>query len=148
MMPFTQLLRVRYAECDAQEVVFNARYVEYVDVAFTEFTRVIWGGYDKLIESGIDSQVVSMKVDWKSSAKFDDVIAIQVECDHIGNTSYAMTFSMHNHTTGQAIAEARGVYVMVSAKEHAKCTIPDDLRDSLKAGAPGVVVNHAGSLRT
>jgi len=29
---FCYLLRVRYAECDAQKVVFNAKYVEYIDM--------------------------------------------------------------------------------------------------------------------
>jgi len=33
MKPFTLYLRVRYGECDAQKVVFNARYADYVDVA-------------------------------------------------------------------------------------------------------------------
>ena len=32
---FTLLLRVRYGECDAQEVVFNARYADYIDIAMT-----------------------------------------------------------------------------------------------------------------
>ena len=31
------LIRVRYGECDAQGVLFNARYMDLVDVAFTEF---------------------------------------------------------------------------------------------------------------
>ena len=37
--PFELLLRVRYSECDAQEVVFNARYADYADLAATEFTN-------------------------------------------------------------------------------------------------------------
>ena len=31
-LPFRYYLRVRYIECDAQKVVFNSRYSEYVDV--------------------------------------------------------------------------------------------------------------------
>ena len=46
--PFTYLFRVRYAECDPQGVVFNGRYVEYTDVAFTEFVRTALGGYQEL----------------------------------------------------------------------------------------------------
>ena len=41
--PFTLLLRVRYGECDAQQVVFNARYGFYIDVAATEFYRALFG---------------------------------------------------------------------------------------------------------
>src|SRR3954453_17477815 len=38
---FRYYLRVRYVECDAQKVVFNSRYAEYVDVAINEFLRAI-----------------------------------------------------------------------------------------------------------
>ena len=119
-------------------------WVEYVDGAFTEFTRAIWGGYDKMIERGVDSQVVNITVDWVSSATFDDVLAIAVECDHIGNTSYAVTFDMRIKDTDQKVAKARAVYVMVSAKEHQKCAIPDDLKLALREGAPGVIADQAG----
>ena len=70
---FTFLLRVRYSECDAQKVVFNARYAEYVDIAATEFMRAIWGGYDHLLERGIDFQVVNLNINWLASAHFDEV---------------------------------------------------------------------------
>lgn len=36
---FVHRLRVRYGECDAQKVVFNARYGDYMDVAVLEFMR-------------------------------------------------------------------------------------------------------------
>lgn len=38
-MAFRYYLRVRYDECDAQKVVFNARYGAYVDLAVGEFYR-------------------------------------------------------------------------------------------------------------
>ena len=40
-LPFRYYLRVRYIECDAQKVVFNSRYSEYVDVSINEFLRAI-----------------------------------------------------------------------------------------------------------
>ncbi|MGH9635377.1 MAG: acyl-CoA thioesterase, partial [Candidatus Angelobacter sp.] len=47
---FRYYLRVRYGECDAQKVVFNARYAEYVDLATTEFLRAL--GYGEQLFSG------------------------------------------------------------------------------------------------
>ena len=45
--PFRFRFRVRYNECDAQLVVFNARYADYVDLAMTEFMRALFQtGYD------------------------------------------------------------------------------------------------------
>jgi acyl-CoA thioester hydrolase len=138
---------VRYGECDAQQVVFNARYVDYVDVAFTEFTRVIWGGYASIIERGVDSQVVNITVDWSSSAVFDDVISIEVECERLGNTSFSVAFSLKNYDSGQRVAEAKVVYVMVDTDNFRKCTIPEDLRKALLAGAPDIVIDQAGLTR-
>jgi len=34
--PFRFIFRVRYAECDPQQIVFNARWGDYVDIAATE----------------------------------------------------------------------------------------------------------------
>ena len=31
--PFRYYMRVRFQECDAQHVVFNARYGDYIDIA-------------------------------------------------------------------------------------------------------------------
>ena len=42
--PFRYYLRVRYQDCDAQHVVFNARYGDYIDLACFEFLRAVGDG--------------------------------------------------------------------------------------------------------
>ena len=142
--PFTHLLRVRYAECDAQNVVFNAKYGEYVDVAATEFTRAVWGDYNEVLASGFDNQVVNLTTDWQSPARFDEVLAIQVAVDRIGTTSYTLALSFSEHASGRQIARSSITYVMIAADGGAKIAIPGDLRAKLESGAEGVVSNHAG----
>lgn len=141
---FTHLLRVRYSECDAQKVVYNAKYAEYADIAATEYTRAIWGDYTELLKRGIDNQVVDFHISWQAPARFDDVLAIQVHTQRIGNTSYALQCDFLKHSTGDAIAQAEITYVMVSPEKHEKMSIPAGLRASLEKGAPGIVANHAG----
>ena len=75
--PFTLKIRVRYGECDAQQVVFNARYADYVDLAATEYYRALFGGYHALIASGYDTQVVRLDIHWRSPARFDEVLALE-----------------------------------------------------------------------
>lgn len=141
---FTLLLRVRFGECDSQKIVFNARYGDYVDIAATEFFRALFGGYDKLIEQGIDYQVVRLTTEWKSPAQFDDVIAITVETIKTGNTSFVMKFDFKDQDTGRDIAVAEQVCVMVTAGDHKKLPIPVELKEILERGAPGVVANYSG----
>ena len=142
--PFTLLLRVRYGECDAQHVVFNARYGDYADIAMNEFLRAVVGGYDKLLAAGLDTQVVRLETDFRSPARFDEVLAVTVETTSVGNTSFVLTMQMTQHGSDRLIATTAATYVMVTAKVHQKVRVPDDIRARLLAGAPGTVVNQAG----
>jgi acyl-CoA thioester hydrolase len=75
--PFRYYLRVRYGECDAQKVVFNARYGDYVDLASGEFFRAL--GYGEELASGeLDFQLVRQTFEWKAPARFDQVLEIAV----------------------------------------------------------------------
>ncbi|HSC71381.1 MAG TPA: acyl-CoA thioesterase, partial [Candidatus Methylomirabilis sp.] len=38
---FSFPIRVRYSEIDVQGIVYNSRYLEYVDVALTEYFRAM-----------------------------------------------------------------------------------------------------------
>lgn len=144
--PFTLLLRVRFCECDAQKVVFNSKYGEYADVAMTEFLRAAVGGYDKLLAAGIDTQVVRLTTDFKSPARFDDVLAISVHTSTIGNASFILAMEMKHHPSGRLVGTTTVTYVMVTASEHQKMRVPEDIRGLLMKGAPGTVVNQAGQV--
>jgi acyl-CoA thioester hydrolase len=141
---FCHLLRVRYSECDAQKVVFNGRYVDYIDIAVTEFMRVIWGNYNDILSKGIDSQVVKLSIHWKASAHFDEIIAITVKSIRIGSSSYTLQVDFFNHKTAVHIASAEIIYVMVSAGEHKKMEISKEMRKKLEEGSPGTRIDHAG----
>ena len=142
--PFEFRLRVRYGECDAQGVVFNARYADYVDVAATEYIRALFGNYESLLKRDLDTQVVSLGLQWKASAVYDDVLSVRIQPGRLGTTSFGLTFAFYRHADQLFVASADVVYVMVAVSKRSKATIPDDLRRSLTAGAPGQIVSHAG----
>lgn len=142
--PFTYLLRVRYSECDAQQVVFNARYADYVDLAQTEFYRAAGVSYPELIASGLDNQLVSLSLQWSSPARFDDVLAVAVEPLRLGNTSLTFGFTFTHYPSGRAIAKAEGVYVLVDTDHWQKTPLPDWLRQRFQEGAKGKQISHAG----
>lgn len=141
---FQYLLRVRYGECDAQLVVFNARYGDYVDIAATEYFRELFGGYQNLLNQGLDNQVVKSTTSWKSPARFDDVLAISVETTHVGNSSFTLGVEFKEFLTNRTIASSEITYVMVCTEKYQKTPIPQALRDKLNKGAPDVVIDHAG----
>jgi acyl-CoA thioester hydrolase len=143
---FCFYLRVRYHECDAQKVVFNARYGEYVDLAVTEFFRTLGYG-EALMQGDLDYQLVKQTIEWKRPARFDQVLELAVSAVRLGNTSFTLQveFCIVGSTTSIVVVET--VYVLVDHKTLEKRPLPDDLRAALERGAPGLVTDHAGYLK-
>ena len=145
-LAFRYRLRVRYAECDAQKVVFNARYGDYIDLAATEFLRALGYG-EALLDGRLDYQLVRQTVEWRAPAHFDDVLSISVDSPHQGNTSFTLAFTFRRAGEGEdaVLARAETVYVLVTPAL-VKKPLPADFRASLVRGAPGIVTCHAGWL--
>ncbi|HEU0196669.1 MAG TPA: acyl-CoA thioesterase [Nevskiaceae bacterium] len=134
--------RVRYGECDAQKVVFNARYADYVDLAQTEFLRAIGYDYATFMRRQLDFQVAKLVLEWQGSAYFDDVLEARVQASRVGNTSFTLDFHFVRTGDGASVCRAQGVYVLMTSEPLQKIPVPDDLRAALQCGAPDVVVDH------
>jgi len=142
---FRYYLRVRYGECDAQKIVFNSRYSDYADLAGLEFLRA--AGLGKAVTSGgLDYQVVKQTLDWKSSARFDQVLEISVRATHLGNTSFSLLAEMRVAGEQQMVATVETVYVLVAAHTLVKMPLPADFRTALERGANGKTTDHAAYL--
>ena len=145
MRPFTYYLRVRYGECDAQKVVFNSRYGDYVDVAVNEFLRALGYG-DQLVSGELDFQLVKQTTEWRGPARFDQVLAASVFASRIGTTSFTFTTEFRIAGDDRLICTVETVYVMVDTHTLAKRPIPEKIRTTFERGAPGVVTDHAAYL--
>lgn len=78
---------MRWGEVDAQGVVFNPNYFVYADVAATEFFRAAGVMTDTHPDMG-QSYVVDARAAFRASARFDDLLDIQVSVPRIGRSSY------------------------------------------------------------
>jgi acyl-CoA thioester hydrolase len=141
--PFRYYLRIRYGECDAQKVVFNARYADYVDLSTTEFLRALGFG-DALINGILDYQLVKLTIEWKAPARFDQVLEMSVGTKRLGNTSFTVSTAFRIAEEEPVIATAETVYVMVDPRTLRKVPVPPELRAALEKGAHGVITDHAG----
>jgi acyl-CoA thioester hydrolase len=141
-VPFRYYLRVRYGECDAQKVVFNARYGDYLDISLLEFLRAI--GFIDAMEKGVlDYQSVKMTLEWKAPARFDQVLELSIRATHLGNTSFTVATDFRIAGEEQVIVTGESVHVCVEPKTLRKMPLPADFRAALERGAPGVVIDHA-----
>jgi acyl-CoA thioester hydrolase len=143
--PFRYYLRVRYIECDAQKVVFNSRYGEYVDVSINEFLRAI-GVLPDFLDGHLDFQLVKQTVEWKAAARFDQVLELSIAATRLGTTSFTVGTAIRIAGDDRVIATVETVYVLVDGRTLTKLPLPDALRAALTEGAAGRVTDHAAFL--
>jgi acyl-CoA thioester hydrolase len=129
--PFVHRLRVRYHECDAQGVVFNAHYITYVDVSLTELWREAFGSYDSMVELGFDVMVADVHAAFRAPARFDDEVDIGLTIERFGRTS--MTTRWTASVGERLCVEGEIVHVWVDATTYRPVAVPDEARARLAA---------------
>jgi acyl-CoA thioester hydrolase len=130
MAPFRHSLRVRYPECDAQNVVYFARYPEYFDLALTEMWRESMGSYQSMVDGGTDLVVAEMAIRYRAPARFDEVIEVEISIDRLGETSIATTTTIRRED--ETLVEGNFRHVFIDPPTKAKKQIPDDIRAALE----------------
>ena len=128
-------LRVRYAECDMQGRAFNGHYLTWADMAHTEALRALVGSYQEVTRRGIDFVVVAAELQFRSPARFDDELVVEVVIEPPGHTSLRSRYRIER--SEDLIAEAALTHVCVDATTFDKRPWPQWFRDRLaEAAAP------------
>jgi acyl-CoA thioester hydrolase len=131
--PLVHRLRVRFAECDEQGVVFNAHYLAYADVVLTELFRSAFGGYANVTARGVDVVVGEANIVFRAAARFDDEVDIAVTIAHLGTTSMTSVLRTTRVPDGELLTHIRLRYVWVELPGYGKTPIPDWAREGLAA---------------
>jgi acyl-CoA thioester hydrolase len=128
--PFVHELRVRYGECDPQGIVFNANYLLYFDVAFTELWRAAVGPWQDMVERGIDAVVAEANARFRAPARFDDILELRASIAELGTT--AITTQIDVVRDDEMLVEGRLRHVVVDRSTWGKTEIPDWVREGLE----------------
>ena len=127
--PYRHTIRVRYAECDAQGVVYFARYPFFFDVAITELWRDRIGPYDEMVQAGTDFVVGELNVKYRAPALFDELIDVVIDAIRVGETS--VTFEWRIVRGDDLLIEGMLRQVCIDPPTKTKKRVPDEVRAGL-----------------
>jgi acyl-CoA thioester hydrolase len=128
--PFVYRLRVRYAECDPQGVLFNANYLAYIDHTITELWRAAYGGYTEMLNRGVDIVVAQANLRFRGSARFDEEIAVEATVTNLGRTSVTTEYRFLRGE--EVLLEATLRHVFIDRTTSAKTPMPAWAREGLE----------------
>lgn len=70
-------VRVRYAETDQMGVVYHGNYAQYFEMGRVEWLRNLGISYKWMEENGVMLPVVSLQMDYKKPARYDDLLRVK-----------------------------------------------------------------------
>ena len=81
-------IEVRWSEVDAQKVVFNAHYLNYADIALTNYWRRLALPYEaSFAQLGGELFARKATTTFHASARYGDVLDVGIRCVKQGNAS-------------------------------------------------------------
>ena len=139
---FLDRLRVRWAEIDAQKIVFNGHYLMYVDTAVAGYWRALAMPYAQTMEilQG-DMYVRKASLEYLASARYDDVLDVGVKCSRVGTSSMVFTTAVFRQN--ELLVSAELIYVFADPHTQTSKPVPESLRGvfaAFEAGEPMVDV--------
>lgn len=130
---FHLVKRVRYAEIDAQAVVFNSRYLEYFDIGITEYWRAV-GVYDRWpAHDSPEFHVARAEVNYRAPILLDAEIDICVRASRVGISSMTYMFELHGAGKDDLRADGQLVYVHVAEAQGAPTPVPKEFLNLFEA---------------
>lgn len=94
MLRSNAFVRVRYADTDKMQVVYNAKYFEYFEVGRTEMMREIGLPYSEVERMGYILPVLECSAKFIKPARFEDLLRIETSMLEIPKPFLIMNYKI------------------------------------------------------
>lgn len=123
-------VRVRYAETDQMAVVYHGNYAQYFEMGRVEWLRNQGISYKWMEENGIMLPLVSLTMNYKKPARYDDLLTIRTIFKSQETVKIEFDYEVFNEA-GELLTTGNSILVFVDAKT-GRPTLPPDYINELK----------------
>lgn len=124
-------IRVRYGETDQMGVVYHANYAVYFEVGRTEWLREFGLSYSAMEAEGIMLPVISLQINYKNSARYDDVLKVKTKLKKMPKASIEFDYELRNNDD-ELLATGNTILAFIDAKRNKPTRCPKYLLDKLQ----------------
>ena len=122
--------RVRYAETDQMGVVYHGNYAQYFELGRVEWLRAMGITYKSMEDNGIMLPVISLHINYKKSALYDDLLTIQTKLKSKPMVKIEFDYNLLNES-GELLATANTVLAFMDKKTGKPIKCPDYILEKL-----------------
>jgi len=129
---FSTEVRVRLPETDAMGIVFHGTFFTYLEVGRVDYLRNLGLAEGVRPIKDFENLVVSGHLDFKSPARYDDPLVIDVRMREIRGSSFTFAFCIRHKPENRVVALGQTTHCAVDA-ELRPIRVPDRFRDVIAA---------------
>jgi len=119
-------IRVRYADTDQMQFIYNGKYLEYFEVVRTEMLREIGLPYNVIEKEGYQLPVLEAHIKYHQPAYYDEVLIIKSFLKEYPSLKIHIDYEVHRKETNDFIAEGYTIHTFIK-KENKKVTRPPQI---------------------
>ena len=108
-------VRVRYAETDQMGVVYHGNYAQYFEMGRVEWLRNLGVSYKWMEENGVMLPVVSLNINFKKPARYDDLLRIKTILKSQTSVKIEFDYEIYNELN-QLLTTGYSMLVFVDMK--------------------------------
>ena len=108
-------IRVRYSETDQMRVVYHGNYAQYFEVGRVEWLRNKGISYKWMEENGIMLPVVSLTMNYKKPARYDELLTLKTILKKQTNVKIEFDYELYNEV-GELLTTGNSILVFVDMK--------------------------------
>ncbi|MBT8185811.1 MAG: acyl-CoA thioesterase [Eudoraea sp.] len=123
--------RVRYSETDQMGVVYHGNYAQYLEMGRVEWLRSFGISYKSMEENGIMLPVISLNVNYKKSALYDDLITVVTSLKKTPSVRIEFDYKIYNEDQ-EILIEANTVLAFMDIKKKRPVKCPEYLLDRIE----------------
>ena len=131
MKEFQFSVRVRYAETDQMGVVYHGNYAQYFEMGRVEWLRNMGISYKWMEGNGIMLPVVSLTMNYKKPARYDDVLTVKTIFKSQSSVKIEFDYEIYNENK-ELLTTAYSMLVFVNMKTGKPILPPDYIIEKIK----------------
>jgi len=109
-------IRVRYADTDKMQFVYNGKYLEYFEVGRTELLRNIGLPYSEIENSGYQLPLLETGIQYKKPAYYDDVLEIEASLAELYTAKVHIEYVIRKKVDGEIITTGFTDHIFINEK--------------------------------
>jgi acyl-CoA thioester hydrolase len=114
MIKHITTIRVRYADTDKMQFVYNGKYLEYFEVGRTELLRKINLPYSEVEKAGFQLPLIEAGVKYFFPAVYDDMLEIEARVSEIHSPKVHIDYRVTRLDGEELIAEGFTTHAFIN----------------------------------